>query len=55
MPSAVALIPARSGSTRVPHKNVARLGGHPLMAYSITAARHSGVFADVVLSTDAPE
>ena len=55
MPSAVALIPARSGSTRVPHKNVARLGGHPLMAYSITAARHSGVFADVVLSTDSPE
>ena len=55
MPSAVALIPARSGSTRVPHKNVARLGGHPLMAYSIAAARHSGVFADVILSTDSPE
>jgi N-acylneuraminate cytidylyltransferase len=51
-PSVVALIPARSGSRRVPHKNVRRLAGHPLMAYTISAARASGVFAAIVVSTD---
>lgn len=51
-PSAVALIPARAGSRRVPDKNVRRLGAHPLMAYTIAAARASGVFDAVVLSTD---
>ena len=35
--SAVALVPARSGSQRVPHKNVAVLAGHPLMAYTLAA------------------
>lgn len=49
---AVALIPARSGSKRIPDKNIRPLAGHPLIAYSIAAARQSGVFADVVVSTD---
>ena len=53
-PSAVAFVPARSGSKRVPHKNIARLAGHPAMAYTIAAARASGVFAEVVLCTDDP-
>jgi N-acylneuraminate cytidylyltransferase len=52
---AVALIPARGGSVRVPGKNVMPLAGHPLIAYSIAAAKESGVFADVVVSTDADE
>jgi len=52
-PTAVALIPARSGSKRVADKNVRRLAGHPLMAYTIAAARASGVFAAVLVSTDA--
>jgi N-acylneuraminate cytidylyltransferase len=51
-PTAVALIPARSGSTRVPDKNIRFLGGHPLIAYTIAAARASGVFQAVVVSTD---
>ena len=51
-PKAVALIPARSGSVRVPHKNVRPLAGHPLIAYTIAAARASGVFDAVVVSTD---
>ncbi|MGD9286721.1 MAG: acylneuraminate cytidylyltransferase family protein, partial [Desulfobacterales bacterium] len=34
----VALIPARSGSKRVPDKNIRPLAGHPLIAYSIMAA-----------------
>jgi CMP-N-acetylneuraminic acid synthetase len=54
-PEAVALVPARAGSKRVPGKNVADLAGHPLIAYSIAAARASGLFTDVVVSTDSGE
>ena len=53
--SAVALIPARAGSKRVPHKNIAPLKGHPLIAYTICAARQSGVFDAVVVSTDSED
>ena len=48
----VALIPARSGSKRVPDKNIRPLAGHPLIAYSIVAALKSGIFEDVIVSTD---
>ena len=48
----VALIPARSGSKRVPDKNIRPLAGHPLIAYSITAALQSRIFTDVIVSTD---
>jgi N-acylneuraminate cytidylyltransferase len=48
----VALIPARSGSKRVPHKNIRLLDGHPVIAYSIAAALQSEVFAAVIVSTD---
>jgi len=48
----IALIPARSGSKRVPHKNVKLLGGVPLMCWTISIARKSGVFDKVVVSTD---
>jgi N-acylneuraminate cytidylyltransferase len=51
-PSIVALIPARAGSKRVPDKNIRRLAGHPLIAYTITAARESGIFQDIIVSTD---
>jgi N-acylneuraminate cytidylyltransferase len=50
--SVVALIPARAGSVRVPGKNVRELAGHPLLAYSIAAARESGLFGAIVVSTD---
>lgn len=50
----VALIPARSGSRRVPGKNLRPLGDHPLIAYTIAAARRSGVFARILVSTDDP-
>jgi CMP-N,N'-diacetyllegionaminic acid synthase len=55
VPTAVALIPARAGSVRVPGKNVRPLAGHPLIAYTIAAAHESGVFAAVVVSTDSEE
>ena len=54
-PSTVALVPARSGSERVPGKNVRPLAGHPLLAYAIESALQSGVFERVVCSTDSEE
>ena len=51
-PTIVGLIPARSGSKRVPDKNIRPLAGHPVMAYTIAAALDSGVFSDVIVSTD---
>jgi N-acylneuraminate cytidylyltransferase len=51
-PTAIALIPARSGSKRVRDKNIMPLAGHPALAYSIAAALESGVFRSVVVSTD---
>jgi N-acylneuraminate cytidylyltransferase len=53
--SAVALIPARQGSKRVPGKNVRALGGHPVIAYTIAPALESGVFESVIVSTDSEE
>ena len=52
MPNAIALIPARSGSERVPDKNVRPLAGHPLLAYAIASARQAGIFDRIVCSTD---
>jgi N-acylneuraminate cytidylyltransferase len=51
-PTIVGLIPARAGSKRVPDKNIRPLAGHPVMAYTIAAALDSGIFADVIVSTD---
>jgi len=53
--TSVALIPARSGSKRVPGKNIRSLEGHPLLAYSITAALESDVFDSVICATDSEE
>jgi N-acylneuraminate cytidylyltransferase len=51
----VALIPARAGSKRILAKNVRRLEGHPLLAYTIAAAVQSRVFDAVVVSTDSED
>lgn len=51
-PSAVGFIPARSGSKRVPDKNVKAFAGHPLLAYTVRAAIDSGVFDAVICATD---
>ena len=53
--SIVALIPARSGSKRLPEKNIRLLAGHPLMAYTISAALQSGIFSSVIVSTDSEQ
>jgi CMP-N,N'-diacetyllegionaminic acid synthase len=54
-PSAVAFIPARSGSKRVRDKNIMPLGGHPMLAYSIRAAIDSGVYDAVICATDSED
>ena len=54
-PSAVAFVPARSGSERVPQKNIRPLAGHPLLAYAIETAVRSDAFGRVVVSTDSEE
>ena len=51
-PKSVAFIPARSGSKRVPNKNIRPLGGHPMLAYTVRAAIDSGVFDAVICATD---
>lgn len=51
----IAIIPARGGSKGVPRKNIRPLGGKPLIAWSIEAARNSGVVDRVYVSTDDEE
>ncbi len=51
----VGLIPARAGSKRITGKNVRTLGGQPLLAYTIAAARASGVLSRVIVSTESDE
>ena len=52
---AVAIIPARGGSKRIPRKNIKSFHGKPLVAYSIENALKSGIFDRVVVSTDDEE
>lgn len=51
----LAVIPARGGSKRIPRKNVKSFAGRPIIGYSIDAARTSGLFDRIVVSTDDPE
>jgi N-acylneuraminate cytidylyltransferase len=53
--SLVALIPARAGSVRVKDKNIRKLNGIPLIAYSIRCAMLSGVFDRIICATDSEE
>lgn len=48
----VAIIPARGGSKRIPKKNIRPFCGKPMIAYSIEAARESGLFERIIVSTD---
>jgi len=51
----IALIPARGGSKSIPKKNIVDLGGFPLIAYSIAAAKNSKHISRVIVSTDSEE
>jgi CMP-N,N'-diacetyllegionaminic acid synthase len=51
----LAIIPARSGSKGLKDKNIKLLSGKPLLAYTIEAARESGLFDEIMVSTDSQE
>lgn len=51
----IAIIPARGGSKRIPRKNIKPFMGKPIIAYSIEAALGSGLFEEVMVSTDDEE
>ena len=51
----IAIIPARGGSKRIPRKNIKDFCGKPMIAYAITAAKKSGLFEHIVVSTDDKE
>ncbi len=48
----IAIIPARSGSKGLKDKNIKLMNGQPLLSYSITAAKESGLFEEIMVSTD---
>lgn len=51
----LAIIPARGGSKRIPRKNIKEFLGKPVIAYSIEAALKSGMYDEVMVSTDDEE
>lgn len=51
----LAIIPARGGSKRIPGKNIKLFCDKPLIAFSIEAAKHSGLFERIIVSTDSEE
>ena len=48
----IAIIPARGGSKGIPRKNLAQLAGKPLIWYSIQSAKESGLFDEIIVSSD---
>lgn len=48
----IAIIPARGGSKRIPRKNIKEFCGKPMIAWSIEAAKASGLFQRIIVSTD---
>ena len=52
MTKTVAIIPARGGSKRIPRKNIKDFRGRPMIDYAITAAKDSGLFDGIYVSTD---
>ena len=55
MTAAIAIIPARGGSQRIPGKNWKMFHGKPIVQYSIETATKSGLFDQIVVSTDRQE
>ena len=53
--SRIAIIPARGGSKRIPWKNIKDFFGKPLISYSIEVAESSGLFDNIIVSTDSEE
>src|SRR5215212_3193924 len=55
MTDILALVPARGGSKGIPRKNIRSFAGYPLIAWSIAAAKQSGLVTRVIVSTDDEE
>lgn len=53
--NSIAIITARGGSKRIPRKNIKLFNGVPIIKYSIEAAINSGIFDEVMVSTDDEE
>jgi pseudaminic acid cytidylyltransferase len=53
--TAIAIIPAKGHSSRIPRKNIREFHGRPIISYSIEAAKASGLFDMIVVSTDDEE
>ncbi len=49
------IIPARGGSKRIPRKNIKLFNDKPMIAHSILVAKQSGLFSDIIVSTDDAE
>lgn len=55
MGKVLCIIPARGGSKRIPHKNIALFKGQPIISYSIMTVQESGIADEIMVSTDDPE
>ncbi len=53
--SSICIIPARGGSKRIPRKNIKDFNGRPIIAYAIKAALDSGLFDEIMVSTEDEE
>ena len=55
MTERIAIIPARGGSKRLPRKNILEVAERPMLSYPVSAARSSGLFSEVYVSTEDDE
>lgn len=55
MPSTIAIIPARGGSKRIPHKALQKIGPYTMLHHTISAALQAKVFDDVIVSSDSDQ
>jgi len=55
MRNTIAVIPARSGSKRIPKKNIALIQGQPALARTIKNLHNSAIFDRIIVSTDSDE
>ncbi|MDR2942396.1 MAG: pseudaminic acid cytidylyltransferase [Treponema sp.] len=55
MQNIIAIITARGGSKRIPKKNIKDFFGRPMLSYAISACKDSGIFSEIMVSTDSEE
>jgi pseudaminic acid cytidylyltransferase len=55
MKNIIAIITARGGSKRIPKKNIKEFFGKPMLSYAINACKDSGIFSEIMVSTDSEE